>query len=245
MKDIIILYSKNKKICEIASKVLDSLGYTERLLVEGLSVFHDKEFVVSTNPEIIKVYRRIKDDEENDISFIGFDDSSLPYSEQIYNARNHLTHYFDGLFFSAKDVEDVLTLIVKAKREHKEMIMLESFGFKLGNPIDVDLVIDARVLPNAFWVDELRNKCGLDKEVRDYVLNGKSAMEYVHHVESFLSYYFENMEKRSKRMPLVGIACTGGQHRSITLVEYLKDYFSPKYIVYIKHREINRFLCRK
>lgn len=245
MKDIILLYCKNKKIVEVATRVLKGFGYTERIVLEGVTRLNDKDFVVSTSPEVMKLYRRIKDDEENDITFIGFDDSSLAYSEQIYNARNHLTHYFDGYYFSPTEVGEVLELIIRAKKEHKDMIMLESFGFKLGNPIDVDLIIDARALPNPYWEDELRPKCGLDKEVQEYVLRGEKSKKYVEYVEKYLDFYLENMEKRSKRMPLIGIACTGGQHRSITLVEHLKKYFSDRYLVFVKHREINRFLCKK
>ena len=112
-----------------------------------------------------------------------------------------------------------------------------SFGFKNGIPKDCDVIFDVRFLDNPFYVEDLKEKTGNDAEVRDFVLNSKMTQEYIvkliDYVDFMLKAYDNNGDKRHLT---ICVGCTGGQHRSVTIANYLYDYYKNKYVSHIKHR---------
>ena len=96
-----------------------------------------------------------------------------------------------------------------------------SFGFKYGLPIDADIVMDVRFLPNPYYVPELRDKTGLDQEVYDYVMNSDKTTEFVNHFEALLQTVIPGYIKEGKTNVVIAIGCTGGQHRSVALARRL------------------------
>jgi UPF0042 nucleotide-binding protein len=96
-----------------------------------------------------------------------------------------------------------------------------SFGYKHGLPLDADLVIDCRLLPNPHWVPELRPLTGLDPAVRDYVLSQPGAEEFVAAAAALLRRYPEGYVGEGKHYATIAIGCTGGRHRSVAIVEEL------------------------
>ena len=105
-----------------------------------------------------------------------------------------------------------------------------SFGFKYGLPIDADIVMDVRFLPNPYYVPELRDKTGLDQEVYDYVMDSDKTTEFVNHFEALLQTVIPGYIKEGKTNVVIAIGCTGGQHRSVALArrtgEFLKKGLS-------------------
>ena len=116
-----------------------------------------------------------------------------------------------------------------------------SFGFKNGIPKDCDVIFDVRFLDNPFYVEDLKEKTGQDKEVRDFVLNSKMTQEYIvkliDYVDFMLKAYDNNGDKRHLT---ICVGCTGGQHRSVTIANYLYDYYKNKYVSHIKHMELDK-----
>lgn len=112
-----------------------------------------------------------------------------------------------------------------------------SFGYKFGIPKDADLLLDVRFLPNPFYVPELRSKTGNDKEVYDYVMEKPETQEFVKKTLSYYDYLLKEYEKEGKMQLIVGIGCTGGQHRSVTLTNFLADHYKKYYKVYKWHRD--------
>ena len=102
-------------------------------------------------------------------------------------------------------------------------ISVVSFGFKHGVPLDVDNVFDARFLPNPHWIEELRPLTGLDEPVRNYVLCQPEAREFVSKVDDLLRFLIPAYVKEGKAYLTVAVGCTGGRHRSVSLVEELAD----------------------
>jgi RNase adapter protein RapZ len=96
-----------------------------------------------------------------------------------------------------------------------------SFGYKYGLPLDADLVIDCRLLPNPHWVSELRPLTGLDPAVRDYVLSQPGAEEFVAAAAGLLRRYREGYVAEGKHYATIAVGCTGGRHRSVAIVEEL------------------------
>jgi UPF0042 nucleotide-binding protein len=121
-------------------------------------------------------------------------------------------------------------------------VTVESFGFKYGTPTDVDLLADARFLPNPFWEATLSTQTGLDPEVSSFVLGSTGAQEFLSAYELALKPVWEGFRRENKRHATVAIGCTGGKHRSVALVESfaaaLRDI--PGLDVSVKHRDLGR-----
>jgi len=116
-----------------------------------------------------------------------------------------------------------------------------SFGFKHGVPLDVDLVIDCRFLPNPHWVDELRPLTGLDARVRDYVLSQPDTEEFLARFEHLLDLLLPAYVREGKSYLTVALGCTGGHHRSVVLAEELGRRVGGRgYAPTVSHRDIER-----
>lgn len=119
------------------------------------------------------------------------------------------------------------------------MVSLTSFGFKHGLPLDSDLVMDVRFLPNPFYEDKLKHLTGLKEAVRDYVMNSQVAVEFLDKLEDMLLYLFPLYIKEGKHQLVIAIGCTGGKHRSVTMViELAKRLRENEYRVIVEHRDI-------
>ncbi len=120
-------------------------------------------------------------------------------------------------------------------------ISVVSFGFKHGVPLDVDNVFDVRFLPNPYWVDELRPLTGLDEEVRNYVLCQPAAREFVGKIDDLLGFLLPAYTKEGKAYLTVAVGCTGGRHRSVSLVEELAVRVRTRgYDPAVYHRDLSR-----
>ena len=120
-------------------------------------------------------------------------------------------------------------------------LTLSSFGFKYGLPAEANLVWDVRFLPNPYWVEEMRPKTGLDRDVAAYVLTSPSAIEFFRLLEPLLKFLVEQQSLAGKKEMRLAIGCTGGQHRSVAVVERLKELLAPQVAnVAVQHRDIYR-----
>jgi len=115
-----------------------------------------------------------------------------------------------------------------------------SFGFKHGIPIDADLVFDVRFLPNPHYIEHMRPKTGMDEEVSTYVLKWNETNKFLEKVTDLLSFMLPHYKREGKRQLVIAIGCTGGQHRSVALTEYIGNVFKEDYHVQISHRDIDK-----
>lgn len=117
-------------------------------------------------------------------------------------------------------------------------LSLMSFGFKKGIPLDADFVYDVRMLPNPFYIEELKPLTGNDEAVRNYVMKFPESQEYYHKLKEMIQFHMPLCIKEGRRQLVVAIGCTGGQHRSVTFANLLRDEFlDAGYKVNCKHRE--------
>ena len=148
---------------------------------------------------------------------------------------------------------DTSTLSVRGLRESIERafgteavaqtsVTVESFGFKYGLPMDADMVMDVRFLPNPHWVDELRRHTGQHPAVREYVLGQPGAEEFLDAYRRLLTLVVEGYRREGKRYMTVGIGCTGGKHRSVTIAEALAERLGrgDELSVRVLHRDLGR-----
>ncbi|MBI3692643.1 MAG: RNase adapter RapZ [Mycolicibacterium aromaticivorans] len=154
---------------------------------------------------------------------------------------------------SADLVIDTSTLSVHGLRESIERafagqtvaqtsVTVESFGFKYGLPMDSDMVMDVRFLPNPHWVDELRPHSGQHPAVRDYVLGQPGAAEFLQTYHQLLRLVVEGYSREGKRYMTVAIGCTGGKHRSVAMAEALAGLLehNESLTVRVLHRDLGR-----
>ena len=120
-------------------------------------------------------------------------------------------------------------------------IDISAFGFKYGLPLDSDLVFDVRCFPNPFYIDELKEKTGLDTEVRDYVMGFSQSQEFMKKLEDMILFLLPLYIEEGKTSLTVAIGCTGGKHRSVTMAYLLGEFLTQKgYKVNMVYRDVEK-----
>lgn len=129
--------------------------------------------------------------------------------------------------FAGREIGESLTLL------------FESFGYKHSVPRDADFVFDARCLPNPYWEEELKPLTGLDDEVRKFLEKSQRVEEMIRQISDFIDYWLPAFQEEYRSYITVAIGCTGGQHRSVYLVERLARHFRERFgEVSVRHREL-------
>jgi RNase adapter protein RapZ len=120
-------------------------------------------------------------------------------------------------------------------------ITVMSFGYKYGLPMDADIVLDVRFLPNPYYVDTLRQLTGEDKKVKKYVLDRPATVTFLKKTEGLLTFLLPNYAREGKTHFTIALGCTGGRHRSVALAEEIGAFLQGKnYSVDIRHRDVDR-----
>ena len=120
------------------------------------------------------------------------------------------------------------------KTDKKDSIIVNvmAFGFKYGSPLDADLVFDVRCFPNPFYVAELKEKTGNDKEVQEYVMNSEESVKFMEKLIDMIKFMLPLYSDEGKSTLTIAIGCTGGKHRSVTMANKLADFLDEEnYIV--------------
>lgn len=161
--------------------------------------------------------------------------------KDFYNlekVRLSFTDFIDTSKIDNREFKKLIHSQIMGLTDNSFSVTFMSFGYKRSVPQDIETVFDVRLLPNPYWVPELRELTGLDKKVRDYVLDAPETKEYLSHVIEYLDYYLEELKKSDRGHANIGIACSGGQHRSVAIAQYLCDYFANKYTTSVSHRDL-------
>lgn len=130
----------------------------------------------------------------------------------------------DTTNLSAAQLKERVTTLFLGDSRLGFTVTCMSFGFKYGLPMEADLVFDVRCLPNPFYIEELKYKTGLDKEVRDYVLKWEQTKGLYEKIEQYVDYALPLYVKEGKSQLIIGFGCTGGKHRSVTLAGKMYDH---------------------
>lgn len=120
------------------------------------------------------------------------------------------------------------------------VITIISFGFKYGAPLNLDLLFDARFLPNPNFVPSLKELNGTDKDVQDFIYDNKITAEFLNKVKDLLDFLIPHYISEGKRYLTIGFGCTGGRHRSPAIVEHMSSYIKERYKIEpeVVHRDI-------
>lgn len=139
---------------------------------------------------------------------------------------------------SPRQLREELFLNFESDQSTAFHVNVMSFGFKYGIPIDADIVMDVRFLPNPYYVKELREKTGNDQAVYDYVMNSEMTEEFYQQFIKMLRFVMPGYQKEGKSSVTIAIGCTGGQHRSVALANRIGKALQEKYPVNITHRDM-------
>ncbi len=160
--------------------------------------------------------------------------------KNILTLRQYFTHYVDTSKLTLAECRQFLNENVFSSIEGKLNVNFISFGYKKSVPQDIETVLDVRILPNPFWVKELKYKTGLDKEVRDYIFDSPITKEYLKRATDYLDFFLEQVALSGRKMITIAIACSGGEHRSVAVAEYFKKHYSKLYHTSSSHRELKK-----
>lgn len=158
--------------------------------------------------------------------------------KQINDMRLSFTHFIDTSKLSKNEFRKQLIFVALGSHKHDFVVTFVSFGYKRSVPQDVETVFDVRLLPNPYWVPELRELTGLDEKIIRYVLDNEVTQDFLKHVISYLDYYLPRLKESERTHATIGVACSGGQHRSVVIAEYLNKYYSNKYQTRVIHKEL-------
>lgn len=155
--------------------------------------------------------------------------------------KKYATCIIDTTNMKPKDLKEEIRKIYGDNSEEvvpNITISVVSFGFKYGIPTDADLVFDVRFLPNPYYDESLRPKTGDFQEVRDYVMNSKVSEEFLEKLYDFIDFLVPQYIEEGKQHLVIGIGCTGGRHRSVTIANLVYDNLHKEgYRVIKKHRD--------
>ena len=156
--------------------------------------------------------------------------------------RNRADYIIDTTHLLTRELKKELNnIFVDNGKFSNMMISVLSFGFKYGIPADCDLVFDVRFIPNPFYIAELKHLTGNDVAVRDYVMQWDEAKEFSKKLNDMVEFLIPNYIKEGKNQLVIGIGCTGGKHRSVTLANELYNNLKRTgHSVVIAHRDIDK-----
>jgi len=222
---------------------LESLRGYEKVLQSVREAGHTVEIVFFDASDEVLIRRFSETRRRHPVSKSGSVPEGIRYErEQLAGLRRMATRVIDTSEFNIHQLKDAVISFLKGSKKAREMtVHLQSFGFRYGIPLESDLVMDVRFLPNPYFVPSLREFSGLDPLVRQYVLEKEESGKFLVKFTELLEFLLPGYQHEGKSYLTISTGCTGGKHRSVAITEELKSFFADKnVIVKITHRDIGK-----
>ena len=158
---------------------------------------------------------------------------------EMLAAIEGLGHQIDTSGLSANQLRAWIKELIQTDQSAPLSLLFESFAFKYGVPLDADLVFDVRVVPNPYYDKQLRPLNGRDQPVIDFLKAQKDALDLLADIQGFVDKWLPAFQRDNRSYLTVAIGCTGGQHRSVFMVEQLAAHFRDQARVLVRHRELD------
>ena len=188
-------------------------------------------FMDCRNEELLKRYkttRRIHPLQGPDQKVARIEDALTMERSYLAPMREQADYVLDTSESNVWQSRDAVQTMFGGDNKPKMRVLVNSFGFSKGIPVDCDLVFDVRFLPNPHYVDELREHTGKEKIIQDYVMKDGSGEQFLNQLIGMLEFLVPLYEKEGKSQLIIGIGCTGGKHRSVTIATLLTDLLNEK-----------------
>jgi len=162
--------------------------------------------------------------------------------EQLAQLRDRATLIIDSSYLTPHQLRrEVIGRLGSSAGPVPLTISLQSFGFRYGLPLEADLVLDVRFLPNPHFVPALQPLTGLDLEVQEFVINNPTAQDFLVKIKDLFGFLLPEYRQEGKSYLTIGIGCTGGRHRSVSIVEELNRSLSAEgCVLSCNHRDRNK-----
>ena len=222
---------------EPAQKLIDAL---ERMKSSGINC--RMLFLEADTQSIINRYKETR--RSHPLAEAGATVAQALQKERILlqPVRDHADYVLDTSGFSTSKLHaEILNLFGDATLEDGMHVNVLSFGFKNGIPVEADLVMDVRFMPNPYYIEELKRKTGLDDAVRDYVFSFSQTNDFMKRLKDMLSFLLPLYSEEGKSVLVLAIGCTGGHHRSVAITHAMAEFIQQAgYPVTEIHRDITR-----
>jgi len=163
---------------------------------------------------------------------------AIELERELLGQMREQAHVLDTSMIRSSQLQGYVKSLISAPATQLTLVF-ESFAFKRGVPLDADYVFDVRMLPNPHYESGLRHLSGLDQPVADYLKAHSEVDDMFKHIEQFLSHWLQALLRDHRSYVTVAIGCTGGQHRSVYLVEMLAKAFAQQWPTLKRHRELD------
>lgn len=242
-----ICYSSNGKIDKVAM-VIDIRGgdmfselFNELNSLKASGYNYEVLFLEASDEALVKRYKETRRmhplaRDGRLIDGISKERAILDYVKKKAN------HVIDTSTFTTAQLKDAVRELFEGSQMGGGIVVnVQSFGFKYGIVLDGDLVFDVRFLPNPFYKESLKHHTGLDSDVQEYVLGFEQTEEFIKRLNNMIDYLIPYYIEEGKSQLVIGIGCTGGKHRSVTIAIQLYNFLKERgYNAVISHRDIQK-----
>jgi len=163
---------------------------------------------------------------------------AIELERELLGEMREQAHVLDTSMIRSSQLQGYVKSLISAPATQLTLVF-ESFAFKRGVPLDADYVFDVRMLPNPHYESGLRDLTGRDQAVADYLKTYAEVDDMFKHIEQFLNHWLQALVRDHRSYVTVAIGCTGGQHRSVYLVEMLAEAFARQWPTLKRHRELD------
>lgn len=227
-------------VCIDARNAHDSLPQISNLL-EALPAYVESEIIYldASDAALIKRFSETRRKHPLSSRSVALQEALDAERELLNPIADAATLVIDTSLMNLYELRDIVRNQIIGDGSSQMAILFESFGFKHGIPNDCDLLFDVRCLPNPYWRKELRAFNGQDKEIIDYLEQQPLVRDMCADIQRYLEKWLPVFENNNRSYMTIAIGCTGGQHRSVYISEFLSRYFSEQHgNVQVRHREL-------
>ena len=198
-------------------------------------------FLDSVDADLMNRYKETRRKHPLDDGMLGTQSAINAERAMLRRIRESADYIIDTSFLSPSQLKERIIDLFLGDKRKSMIVQCISFGFKYGLPNEADLVFDVRCLPNPFYIDELKDKTGLDEDVYDYVMKWPQSQHYEKKLVDMIDYLIPLYIDEGKSQLVIAIGCTGGKHRSVVFSENLKKHIFENGInVSVNHRDISK-----
>ena len=238
---------KNDKLSKVAIATDVRGGDLFYALYDGLDELKKQNisykilFLDSVDAVLMNRYKETRRKHPLDDGMLGTQSAINAERAMLRRIRESADYIIDTSFLSPSQLKERIIDLFLGDKRKSMIVQCISFGFKYGLPNEADLVFDVRCLPNPFYIDELKDKTGLDEDVYDYVMKWPQSQHYEKKLVDMIDYLIPLYIDEGKSQLVIAIGCTGGKHRSVVFSENLKKHIFENGInVSVNHRDISK-----
>jgi len=214
----------------ISLEELDKMGFTHQIL-----------FLEASNSVLVRRYSETRRKHPLDREGRSMLEVIIQERKRLMGIKERADKIIDTTTLTPQEFKQVIFSSFREAPQLDTMnVSLVSFGYKYGIPVDADLVIDTRFLPNPHYIEKLRPLTGNDPEVSRFVLKSSVTQKFLRKYFSLLKFLIPYYIKEGKSYLTIAVGCTGGRHRSVIIVNELKKFLEKKYPVKIQYRDIGK-----